>query len=103
MKLRSDSESGRGKGRVPNDGDDRCGTVMDENLVISSGSDYGRGDEDDVESESKVSFEEENIRDFEKGECRRSSREEEDDEEGAVKHRSTKFGKRKRVDLIEGR
>jgi len=40
MKLRSDSESKREKSKRPNEGDDRCETVIDENLVISFGSDY---------------------------------------------------------------
>jgi len=76
MKLRSDNESKRGKGRAPNDGDDRSGTAMDENLEISSGSDYEPGEEGDEESEGNVSLEEESIRYFEKGECSMSSEEE---------------------------
>jgi len=102
MKLKSDRESRRGKSRVSNDGNDRCGTVIDENLKISSGSDYEPGEEGDEESEGNVSLEEK-IRDFEKGECSSSSEEDEDDEEGAVEQRRTKYGKRKRVGLIEGR
>ena len=103
MKLRSDNERGRGKGKWPNEGDDRCGTIMEESLVISSRSDYDPGEESNVESEGNVSLEEQNIRDFEKGECSRSSGEEEDDEEGVVEERRAQFGKRKRIDLTEGR
>jgi len=64
MKLRSDSESKREKGKRPNEGDDRCEMVIDENLVISFGSDYDPGEENDAESEGNVSLEEVNIRDF---------------------------------------
>jgi len=102
MKLRSDSESSKGKGRVPNDGDDRCGTVMDEKLEISYGSDYTPGEGGDEESEGSVSLEEESIIDFEKGEYSRSSEEEEDDEEVGVEERRGEYSKRKRVGLIEG-
>jgi len=54
---------------------------MDESLVNSSGSDYEPGEESDEESEGNVSLEEEDMRDLEKGECNRSSDEEEDDDE----------------------
>jgi len=75
---------------------------MNESLVIFSRIDYDPGEESDAESEGNVSLEEENIRDFENGECSRSSGEEQDNEEGAVEERKTQFGKRKRVDLIKG-
>jgi len=84
MKLRSDSGSRRRKGKWRTELDDRCGTVMDESLVISSGSDYDPLEESDAESKGNVSLEEEDMKDFEKG-------------------RRTESGKRKRVDLIEGR
>jgi len=54
MKLRSDSESSRGKGKWQNEVDDRCGTLMDENLIISSESDYDPEEESDTESEGNV-------------------------------------------------
>jgi len=58
--------------------------MMDENLEISFGSDYEPREEGDEESEGNASLEEENIRDFQKGECSGASEEEEDDEEGAI-------------------
>ena len=68
---------------------------MDERLLISSESDYDPAEKSDVESKGNVSLEEENIRDFENGECSRSSGEEEDDEEGSVEERRTESSKRR--------
>jgi len=68
---------------------------MDESLVISSRSDYDPTEESDAESEGNVSLEEENMRDFQKGKCSRSSGEEEDDEEGSVEERRTESSKRR--------
>ena len=96
MKLRRDSESEKRKGKRAKEGDDRVGTIMDEMLVISSGSDYDPAEKSDVESKGNVSLEEENFNDIEKGECSRSSGEEEDDEAGEVEGRRRQSGKRKR-------
>jgi len=76
---------------------------MDERLVISSGSDYDPAEKSDVESEGSVSLEEENFRDIDKGECSRRSGDEEDDEAGEAEGVRRQSGKRKRVDMIEGR
>jgi len=76
---------------------------MDERLLISSESDYDPAEKSDVESKGNVSLEEENFNDIEKGECSRSSGEEEDDEAGPVEGSRRHSGKRKQVDLIEGR
>jgi len=103
MKVRRERESEKGKRIVGDEGDDQCGTVMDENLIMSSGSDYDPGEEAEVESEGDVSLEEENIRDFEKCESSRGTEEEGDDEEGEGEERSRKSMKRKRTGLNEGR
>jgi len=52
MKRRTDSKSGRGKGERR-----MRGMIMDEKLVISSGSDYDPREEGYVESEGNVSLE----------------------------------------------
>ena len=103
MKVRSESKSRQGKGRLLNDENDHCGTVMDEQLGMSSGSDYDPREEADVESEGNVSLVEENISDLEKGESSRSMEEGGDGKEGEVEKKSTKYGKRKRACLTEGR
>jgi len=48
-------------------------------------------------------LEEEDVRDFDKGECSRSSGEEEDDDKGEGAGRRIESGKRKRADVMEGR
>jgi len=100
LKVRSETRRGRRKDKRQTEANELCGTVMDESLVNSSGSDYEPGEESDEESEGNVSLEEEDMRDLEKGECSRSSGEEEDDDEGEGEGRRTESGKRTRVDMM---
>ena len=100
MKVQSESGRERRKDKRQTAVDELCGTVMDESLVISSGSDYEPGEESDEDSEGNVLLEEEDMRDFKTGECSRSSGEEEDDDEGEGEGRRTESGKRTRVDVM---
>ena len=103
MKRSRETEIGRRKGKRAKETDDWVGTVMDDSLVISSGSDYDAAEESDEESEGSVSLEEENFSDVDKGECSRRSGNEEDDEASEGEGVRRKSVKRKHADMVEGR